>query len=216
MRFFRLPPYRARSTRRSRPWPTAVPPKARAILPGWVDPDADRAVSALYDEHYASLVRLAVLLAGDVATAEKVVQDSFVALCFSWRRLRESNAALSYLRQSVVNRSRSVLRHRTVADQNTPQAAPTVPSAEQTIAALEDSAVISALRALPARQREVLIMRHYAGLSEAQIAEVLGISKGAVKHHAVRAIASLRTALDPGEMTPIPCASFPHENRPAT
>src|SRR5262249_27106459 len=146
------------------------------ILPGWVERDAGRAVTALYDEHYPSLVRLAVLLVSDVATAEEVVQDSFVALHVSWRRLRGNNAALSYLRKSVVNRSRSGLRHAIGADQTPPQAAWAVPSAEQqAIAALEDSAVISALRALPARQREVLIMAHYAGLSEAQIAEVMGI-----------------------------------------
>ncbi len=74
------------------------------------DWDADRAVTALYTTHYRSLVRLAALLVRDVATAEEVVQDSFVAMHGGWRRLRDSDKALSYLRQSVVNRSRSVLR----------------------------------------------------------------------------------------------------------
>ena len=81
------------------------------------DWDADRAVTALYSTHYRSLVRLAALLVRDVATAEEVVQDSFVAMHGGWRRLRDSDKALSYLRQSVVNRSRSVLRHR-VVDRN--------------------------------------------------------------------------------------------------
>ena len=80
--------------------------------------DADRAVTALYSSHYRSLVRLAALLVRDVATAEEVVQDSFVAMHGGWRRLRDSDKALSYLRQSVVNRSRSVLRHRVVVDRN--------------------------------------------------------------------------------------------------
>src|SRR5262249_11197656 len=84
------------------------------------DSDAERAVTALYARHYAPLVRLAALLVRDVATAEEVVQDSFIALHASWPRLRDSDAALSYLRQSVVNRSRSVLRRRTVEDRNQP------------------------------------------------------------------------------------------------
>src|SRR5712691_5009042 len=78
------------------------------------DWDADRAVTALYSEHYRSLVRLAALLVRDVATAEEVVQDSFIAMHTAWRRIRDNDKALSYLRQSVVNRSRSVLRHRVV------------------------------------------------------------------------------------------------------
>jgi len=78
--------------------------------------DATRAVTAIYTTHYRSLVRLAVLLVRDVATAEEVVQDSFITMHAAWRRLRDTEKALSYLRQSVVNRSRSVLRHRMVVD----------------------------------------------------------------------------------------------------
>jgi DNA-directed RNA polymerase specialized sigma subunit, sigma24 homolog len=70
--------------------------------------DADQAVTAMYSEHYRSLVRLAALLVRDVATAEEVVQDSFIAMHTAWRRIRDNDKALSYLRQSVVNRSRSV------------------------------------------------------------------------------------------------------------
>ena len=134
------------------------------------DWDADRAVTALYTAHYRSLVRLAALLVRDVATAEEVVQDSFVAMHGGWRRLRDSEKALSYLRQSVVNRSRSVLRHRVVVDRNAPKPPPDMPSAEHgAIALLERSAVIAALRTLPARQREALVLRFYADMSEAQI-----------------------------------------------
>jgi RNA polymerase sigma-70 factor (sigma-E family) len=159
--------------------------------------DADRAVTAIYSEHYRSLVRLAALLVRDVATAEEVVQDSFVAMHGAWRRLRESDKALSYLRQSVVNRSRSVLRHRVVVDRNAPKPAPDMPSAEQgAISLLERSAVISALRTLPPRQREALVLKYYADLSEAQIASAMGISRGAVKSHTARAMSSLRVVLE--------------------
>ena len=159
--------------------------------------DANRAVTELYAEHYRSLVRLAWLLVRDTATAEEVVQESFVAMHCGWRRLRDSEKALSYLRQSVVNRSRSVLRHRVVVDRNAPKPAPDMPSAEQgAIARLERSAVVAALRTLPARQREALVLRYYGDLSEAQIASAMGISRGAVKSHTARAMAALRTVLE--------------------
>jgi RNA polymerase sigma-70 factor (sigma-E family) len=162
-----------------------------------VEWDADRAVTAIYSEHYRSLVRLAAFLVRDNATAEEVVQDSFVAMHGAWRRLRDTDKALSYLRQSVVNRSRSVLRHRMVVDKNTPKPPPDMPSAEHgAIIQLERSAVVSALRALPERQREALVLRYYGDLSEAQIASVMGISRGAVKSHTARAMAALRAVLE--------------------
>jgi RNA polymerase sigma-70 factor (sigma-E family) len=162
-----------------------------------VEWDADRAVTAIYSEHYRSLVRLAAFLVRDNATAEEVVQDSFVAMHGAWRRLRDTDKALSYLRQSVVNRSRSVLRHRMVVDKNTPKPPPDMPSAEHgAIIQLERSAVVSALRGLPERQREALVLRYYGDLSEAQIASVMGISRGAVKSHTARAMAALRTVLE--------------------
>jgi RNA polymerase sigma-70 factor (sigma-E family) len=159
--------------------------------------DATQAVTAIYTTHYRSLVRLAVLLVRDVATAEEVVQDSFIAMHGAWRRMRDSDKALSYLRQSVVNRSRSVLRHRVVVDRNAPKPAPDMPSAEQgALSLLERSAVIAALRTLPPRQREALVLKYYADLSEAQIATTMGISQGAVKSHTARGMASLRTVLE--------------------
>jgi len=162
-----------------------------------VDLEADRAVTELYSTYYRSLVRLAALLVRDVGTAEEVVQDSFVAMHGGWRRLRDSDKALSYLRQSVVNRSRSVLRHRVVVDRNAPKPAPDMPSAEHgAIALFERSAVISALRTLPARQREALVLRFYADMSEAQIADAMQISRGAVKSHTARAMQALRTVLE--------------------
>jgi RNA polymerase sigma-70 factor (sigma-E family) len=174
---------------------TLVADVALGSLPA--DLDADRAVTELYASHYRSLVRLAALLVRDIGTAEEVVQDSFVAMHGGWRRLRDSEKALSYLRQSVVNRSRSVLRHRVVVDRNAPKPPPDMPSAEHgAIALLERSAVIAALRTLPARQREALVLRFYADMSEAQIADAMQISKGAVKSHTARAMATLRTLLE--------------------
>jgi RNA polymerase sigma-70 factor (sigma-E family) len=159
--------------------------------------DAYDAVTKLYSLHYRSLVRLAGLLVRDEPTAEEVVQECFVAMHDGWHRLREEEKALSYLKQAVVNRARSVLRHRSVMDRNAPKPAPDMPSAEQgAIAQLERRDVIAALQALPARQREALVLRYYADLSEAQIAKMMGISKGAVKSHTARGMASLRAVLE--------------------
>ena len=172
----------------------------------WIDGDAeqpgtewnaDRAVTELYSEHYRALVRLAAMLVRDTQTAEEVVQDSFVAMHDGWQRLRDAEKALAYLRQAVVNRSRSVLRHRTVVDKNLQKAPPDMPSAEHgALVLLERHAVVAALRDLPDRQREAIVLRYYADLSEAEIAAAMGISRGAVKSHTSRGMTALRAALE--------------------
>lgn len=149
----------------------------------------------MFGEHYRSLLRMAVLLVGDVATAEAVVQDSFVAMHAAWRRLRDSEKALPYLRQCLVNRSRSVLRHRIVIGRNTPKPEPGRLSADREAPPLPDHSVVGALRALPLRQREALVLTYHGGLTEAQAAVAMGISAGAVKNHLAQAIETLRAVL---------------------
>ena len=160
-------------------------------------PDADRAIAALYSTEYRSLVRMSAVLVGDVGTAEEVVQDCFVAMHGAWRRQRDIDKAVSYLRRSVVNRSRSALRHRVTADRNAPEHEPDMPSAEQgAITQLERLAVVAALRSLPVRQREALVLKFYLDLSEEQVAFAMKISQGAVKSHTSRAKAALRSVLE--------------------
>ncbi len=174
--------------------PEAFTAQARAASAAW---DAAEVVTEIYTGHYNQLVRLAVLLVHDVQTAEEVVQDAFEAMHLAWRRLRDSEKALSYLRQTVVNRSRSVLRHRKVVDMHAPKPAPDEPSAEHAaLALLERSAVAEALRSLPLRQREAIVLRYYADFSEADIAAAMGISRGAVKSHTARAMAALKSILE--------------------
>ena len=176
---------------------TPTEPGSAMTVSGW---DPDRAVAELYAAHYRGLVRLSVLLVGDVPTAEEVVQDAFVAMHGRWRRLREPDRALAYLRQAVVNRSRSVLRHRGVRERY----AATYPVGHHAAAGADEAAlaaerrgrVLDALQRLPTRQREVLALRYYLDLSEAEIAATLGISRGAVKSHAARGAAALRTVLE--------------------
>ncbi len=169
---------------------------AASAAPGVTGQAADEAVTAAYQAHYAMLVRTATMLVGDVATAEDVVQESFIAMHRGWWRLRDTSKVLPYLRRSVINKSRSVLRRRAVADRHLRARTPDLPSAEESALAGEQrSSVLEALSALPSRQREVVILRYYADLSEAEIAEALGISRGAVKSHTARAKGSLRTVL---------------------
>ena len=159
--------------------------------------DADAAVTALYTAHYRSLVRLAALLLDDVGASEEVVQDAYVKMHGSWGRIREPQAAVGYLRTTVVNLARSRLRHRQVVQRHAPKPLPDAPSAEHgALELLERDRLIRALRRLPTRQRECLVLRYYGDLSELQIAEAMGISTGAVKSHASRGMAALRSALE--------------------
>jgi RNA polymerase sigma-70 factor (sigma-E family) len=159
--------------------------------PRW---DADEALTQLYAAHYAALVRLAALLLRDTDAAEDVVQDAFVAMHGHWRKLRDPHKGLAYLRQAVVNRARSVLRHRGVVARHPEPQPAHAPAADRDVLDLERRGqLLAALDGLPQRQREVLILRFYLDLSEAQIAETLGISRGAVKSHGSRALSQLRT-----------------------
>jgi RNA polymerase sigma-70 factor (sigma-E family) len=158
---------------------------------------ADLAVIEMYSMHYPALVRLAAMLVRDTPTAEEVVQDAFIAMHDAWDRLRDTDKALAYMRQAVVNRSRSVLRHRLVVEKNMQKPPPDMPSAEAgALTLLERSAVVAALRDLPGRQREAIVLRYYADLSEAEIAAAMHISRGAVKSHTSRGMAALRAALE--------------------
>jgi RNA polymerase sigma-70 factor (sigma-E family) len=162
---------------------------------------ARKTLADLYAEHRMRLVRLALLLVDEQATAEDVVQEAFTGLHRHWSGLRDEHAALGYLRTAVVNGSRSVLRRRRTAREYVPPHAVTARSAESmAILSAEHQAVVEALRELPARQREVLVLRYYGGLSEAEIAEAVGISRGAVKSTASRALASVAKLMGAGRV----------------
>ena len=155
-------------------------------------PSSDEVLAGLFSQHYIALVRLTVVLLRDLAAAEAVVQDAFVAV--HQRRLRDPDQALAYLRRAVVNGSRSVLRDRMMADQKPPPGTPSAgPGA---MVNLEMSAVAAALSTLPRWQCEAVILRYYADLSETETAAAMGISEGAVQSHAYRGMAALRQWLD--------------------
>jgi RNA polymerase sigma-70 factor (sigma-E family) len=152
-------------------------------------PGAPLTISDLYRDHRMRMVRLAVLLVDDPSTAEDVVQEAFAGLHRHWSGLRDEAAAIGYLRTAVVNGSRSVLRRRRTARDYVPPHQVTARSAESlALLSTEHQAVVDALATLPPRQREVLVLRYYGGLSEAEIADATGISRGTVKSTASRAL----------------------------
>src|ERR1022692_4421970 len=175
-------------------------------------------VSVLFRERHAELVRLAVLLVGDRPSAEDIVQDVFARLCLR-DRLPGGDGSLAYVRAAVLNGCRSALRRRAVArrvgNSNDPLARGALQeSAEHEAILAEDRRqVLTALAVLPPRRREVLVLRYWLGLTEAEIAAVLGISTGTVKSTAARGLAALARKLgdqsSPGQKTGLPTRSPP-------
>lgn len=160
-----------------------------------MEPPVD--ITELYAAHRLSLVRLAVLLVDDVASAEDVVQDAFAALARRPDAVRDPSRALAYLRVSVVNTARSALRRCRTARAYSPPRDLSPPSPEDSaVLAEEHREVIDALRQLAPRQREVLVLRYWSHLSEADIARTLDISQGTVKSTASRALVALEKALE--------------------
>lgn len=162
------------------------------------DLEREVAVSAVFDNHHAQLVRLARLLGAD-ADAEDVVAEAFYELYRRWDRLRDPSRAAAYVRSAVCNLTRMRLRHLQVVRRHASLPSPdpeTVGSAEsQAVLREEHQEVIDALATLPARQRQALVLRYWLDLREAEVADAMGISKGAVKAHTSRGMAALTRRL---------------------
>jgi DNA-directed RNA polymerase specialized sigma24 family protein len=144
------------------------------------------------DEYYGAVVRLATLLLdGDAAAAEDVARDSLAALQRVWNRLGDRGTARVYLYRTVMDRSRSMRRYRAIEGHDTARAAPGAPGPGPAAGSLGPEPSVWALRGLPHRQREAVVLRTYLGLSEKQAAEAMGISRGAVRSHLARGLSSL-------------------------
>jgi RNA polymerase sigma-70 factor (sigma-E family) len=154
-------------------------------------------LESLYHEHYRSLVRLAALLVDDVGVCEELVQEAFVKMFVARERLRDPAKAPAYLRSAVLNGARSHLRRGVTARRRLSLAPASQPSAEAgAIAHDDEQAVLDALRSLPDRQRDVLVLRYWLGSSEAEIAETIGIAPGTVKTHVRRGLETLARKLE--------------------
>ncbi|WP_419996292.1 SigE family RNA polymerase sigma factor [Streptomyces boninensis] len=182
------------------PWPVSRPSGAPSATA-----DADEAMAEgttvdhlteTYRLHYRSLLGLAALLLDDTASCEDVVQEAFIRVHSARKRVKDPEKTLAYLRQTVVNLSRSALRRRITGMKLLSKPMPDMASAEEgAYDLLERDQLIKAMRGLQRRQREVLSLRYFADMTEAQVAEVLGISLGSVKAYGSRGIAALRTAM---------------------
>jgi RNA polymerase sigma-70 factor (sigma-E family) len=156
----------------------------------------DRALADLYAAQYPRLVGLARLLLDERGLAEEVVQEAFARTYAAWPRIRRSDDPLPYVRRAVVNLARGGLRRRSVARRAPAPRPDDVPSPEQ--GALVDERrreVADAVRALPRRQRECVILRYFLDCSTAETADALAVSEGTVKQHLHRALAALAVTL---------------------
>ncbi len=146
---------------------------------------------ALFDQHFEPMKRLAFLLGAD--DPENIAQEAFVRLHRSWARLAGADKALPYLRRTVVNLSRSRLRHLRVVRRAPRDLDRHTASAESV--ALANRAVRDALGRLSRRQRQVVVLRYWLDLDQRAIADTLGMAVGTVKATTSQAMAVLRAAL---------------------
>jgi RNA polymerase sigma-70 factor (sigma-E family) len=174
--------------------------------PGW--PDARRmhasdsqasdraaAVEALYQSHAVGLIRLAYLMLGDRAGAEDAVQDAFCGLYRHWDRLADRDRALAYVRTAVLNGCRSALRRRARGRRLDIYQPPTASAEAAVLGREEREEVMRAVRRLPGRQREALVLRFYLDLPDREIARVMGLRPSSVRSATHRALKALGHAL---------------------
>ena len=155
--------------------------------------EREQAIAAIFHEQHTPLVRLAALLGAD--DPEDIVAEAFYQLFRRWRRLRDPDSAVPYLRSVVCNLTRMRIRHLQVARRHVARSKtdPTTPGAAADDGCLREDQreLLDALIELPARQREALVLRYWLDLREAEIAKAMGISAGAVKSHTSRGTAAL-------------------------
>lgn len=180
--------------------PVTGPPGPAAGAAGAADPaerEREQSVARLFDLHYTSMLRLAALLGAD--DPENIVAEAYYQIYRKWRKLRDTESAEAYLRSTVCNLTRMRIRHLQVARRHaeTPAQTESVASAENSALLRDDQRVlVDALQALPARQREALVLRHWMELKESEIAAAMGISAGSVKTHTARGLAALTQAME--------------------
>ena len=181
--------------------PGGSPAGGPCRAPTDADPDATAGVTALYQAHAVGLIRLAIVMLGDRGAAEDVVQDAFLGLYRHWDRLAAPGNALTYVRSAVLNRCRNALRQRGQRERHDRlDPGPTASESAEAVALIgqEHQQVLVAIRALPDRQREALVLRFYLDLSEEETARAMGVSRGTVKSATSRAVAALGRKLKEG------------------
>jgi RNA polymerase sigma-70 factor (sigma-E family) len=174
--------------------PAARPPVSIAVAGPEISTAAEGAVTALYEAHALGMIRLAHIMLGDRQSAEDVVQEAFCGLYRRWAHLSDQGSAVHYVRSAVLNHCRSVLRRRTTSQ--APREMTGRPGAERSAESAvltreERDEIMRAVRRLPPRQREALVLRFYLDLSAEETATTMGISPSSVRSATHRALASL-------------------------
>ncbi len=165
-----------------------------------LDATADAVETTRQDEfgqfmaaRWPGLVRLAYGLTGDRWLAEDVAQAALATAYAAWWRVRRADDPDAYVRRILVNTSHRRFRRRRVAEHaREPAELPDVPVADPADLIGQRSALLSALRELPRRQRAIVVLRYWEDLSDAQVAAALGCTEGTVRSQASRALAKLR------------------------
>ena len=172
-----------------------VKPLTNLPVPPATAADPAEQVTALYEAHALGLLRLAVIMLGERQAAEDVVQDAFLGLFRRWDALHDHERALAYVRSSVFNGCRTVMRKRT-RDREFVLVEPDAESAEaRVVLGEEHREVLAALRRLPDRQREAVALRYCLDMPVDQVARAMGVAEGTVKSATSRGIAAITRML---------------------
>jgi RNA polymerase sigma-70 factor (sigma-E family) len=149
-----------------------------------------------FDALFAAARRIAVRLVGSGAAADDVAAEALARTYARWSKVRDLDYRDAWVMRVAANVALDVLRR-----SRRPLPAPAAAEDDPAEAAVTRLALVHALRRLPRRQRDVVVLRYLADLSEADVAQSLGVSAGSVKQHAHRAVDALRRALGPGFLT---------------
>ncbi|CAA9338978.1 MAG: hypothetical protein AVDCRST_MAG36-1310 [uncultured Nocardioidaceae bacterium] len=168
------------------------------------DRDQETEFADFFVATWPRLFRTTYAVSGDRGSAEDALQSAYAKAYASWRRVRAAEHPEAYVRRMAVNEVLTLRRRswwRAERSYAEPPEPPPGPSHESR--AGDHEVVWTAVSALPPRQRAVIVLRYYEGLNEAEIADVLGCSRGTVKSQASAALDKLRLgdlALDPGSL----------------
>ena len=149
-----------------------------------------------FDALFSAARLIAVRLVGAGPGADDVAAEALARAYARWSKIRELDYRDAWVMRVTANVALDVLRR-----SRRPLPAPVDDEADPADAAVTRLALAQALRRLPRRQRDVVVLRYLADLSEADVAESLGVSAGSVKQHAHRAVDALRRTLGPGFLT---------------
>ena len=163
--------------------------------------DRDAEFTAYLGARQPSLLRTAYLLTGDRHQAEDVLQTSLAKLYLAWNKVNDRNSVDAYVRRIMVNENNSLWRRgwkkREYAAEQLPEGDPHHDAYDEGLS----SALWEVVQTLPPKARAVVVLRYYEQMTEAETADVLGISVGTVKSQCSRALASLRDRV-PADLHP--------------